>query len=255
MTKKIIPCLDVKDGQLTKGVKFLNNQPLGDPVAAAVNYEKDGADELVIYDFSATADDRAIDFKTVNAVINAIKIPVIVGGGLKSIDDVAKVLDAGAAKVSLNSAAVRNPDLIDESAKRFGSAAILIGVDALKVADAQKPSGYEVMISGGRIGTGRDVVAWVKEAAQRGAGEFCLNSIDTDGVKNGYELNITAQVAEAVNLPVVASGGAGKPEHLYDVLTQTKASAALVASIVHYGLYSIKDLKNFLIERGVPVKL
>lgn len=255
LSKRIIPCLDVKNGQLTKGVKFQGNVDLGDPVEVARRYYEEGADEIVFYDITASAENRSIFLDVVERVAASIFIPFCVGGGLSSVAQMRSVLVAGAEKVSLNSAAVTNPKLIAEGAAAFGSQAIVLGMDAKKVPATPKiPSGYEIVVRGGRTPTGLDAVAWAEKAESLGAGEICLNAIDADGTKDGYELTITRMVADAVSIPVIASGGAGKPEHLYEALTKGGASAALVASIVHYNEYSIGDLKGYLKEKGLPVR-
>lgn len=256
LSKRIIPCLDVRNGLLTKGVKFKDNIDLGDPVEAARKYYEEGADEIVFYDITASAEGREIFLDVVEKVAENIFIPFCVGGGISSVAQMRQVLLAGAEKVSLNSAAVKNPDLISEGAAAFGSQAIVLGMDARKVEiNADIPSGYEIVINGGRTPTGLDALAWALKAEKSGAGEICLNAMDADGTKDGYELTITSMVAEAVSIPVIASGGAGKPEHLYEVLTKGRASAALVASIVHFNEYSVPELKNYLAERGCPVRL
>jgi cyclase len=241
---------------LTKGVKFRDNIDLGDPVAAARRYYEEGADEIVFYDITASAENRGLFLEVVERVAETIFIPFSVGGGLSTVAQMRAVLLAGAEKVSLNSAAVRNPGLISEGAATFGSQAIVLGLDARRVpASAALPSGYEIVIDGGRRPTGLDALAWAREAEGLGAGEICLNSIDADGTKDGYELNLTAAVAAAVSIPVIASGGAGHPRHLLDVLTLTGATAALVASIVHYREYSLAELKNYLMAGGCPVRI
>jgi len=256
LSQRLIVCLDVRDGRLTKGIKFQDNIDLGDPVAAARRYYEEGADEIVFYDITASAENRSLFLEVVERVAETIFIPFSVGGGLSTVAQMRAVLLAGAEKVSLNSAAVRNPGLIREGAAAFGSQAVVLGLDARRCpASDALPSGYEVVIDGGRRPTGRDALAWAREAEGLGAGEICLNSIDADGTKDGYELNLTAAVAEAVSIPVIASGGAGHPRHLLDVLTLTGATAALVASIVHYGEYSLAELKNHLRAGGCPVRL
>lgn len=255
LSKRIIPCLDVRNGQLTKGVKFLDNIDLGDPVEVARRYYLEGADEIVFYDITASAEERGIFLDIVEKVAENIFIPFSVGGGLSSVAQMRDVLLAGAEKVSLNSAAVRNPNLISQGAEAFGSQAIVLGLDARRVPVTENiASGYEVVICGGRTPTGLDVLTWARQAQELGAGEICLNAMDADGTKGGYELTVTAMVAEGVSIPVIASGGAGEPAHLYDVLTKGHASAALVASIVHFNEYSIPDLKQYLKERGCPVR-
>lgn len=256
LSKRIIPCLDVRDGQLTKGVKFQDNIDLGDPVEVARRYYEEGADEIVFYDITASAEGRGIFLDVVERVAETIFIPFSVGGGISSVAQMREVLLAGAEKISVNSAAVRNPELISEGAAAFGSQAIVLGMDARKTeVSPEIPSGYEIVIRGGRTPTGLDAVAWARRAEELGAGEICLNAMDADGTKDGYELTITTLVAEAVSIPVIASGGAGEPKHLYEALTQGRASAALVASIVHFNEYSLPQLKNYLHERGCPVRL
>jgi cyclase len=256
LSQRLIVCLDVRDGLLTKGVKFQDNIDLGDPVDAARRYYEEGADEIVFYDITASAEKRGLFLEVVERVAETIFIPFSVGGGLSTVAQMRAVLLAGAEKVSLNSAAVRNPGLISEGAAAFGSQAIVLGMDARRVpASSGIPSGYEIVIEGGRRPTGRDALAWAMEAERLGAGEICLNSIDADGTKDGYELNLTSAVAEAVSIPVIASGGAGHPGHLLDVLTRTGATAALVASIVHYREYSLAELKDYLRAGGCPVRI
>jgi len=255
LSKRIIPCLDVRDGQLTKGIKFKGNADLGDPVEAARRYYEQGADEIVFYDITASAEGRGIFLDVVAKVAETIFIPFSVGGGISSVAQMRAVLLAGAEKVSLNSAAVQNPDLISEGAAAFGSQAVVLGMDARKTEVSRAiPSGYEIVIRGGRTPTGLDALAWAQKAEALGAGEICLNAMDADGTKDGYELTITSLVAEAVSIPVIASGGAGEPRHLYEVLTKGKASAALVASIVHFNEYTVPQLKDYLHERGCPVR-
>jgi len=256
LSQRLIVCLDVRDGRLTKGVKFQDNIDLGDPVDAARRYYEEGADEIVFYDITASAENRGLFLEVVERVAETIFIPFSVGGGLSTVAQMRAVLLAGAEKVSLNSAAVRTPRLISEGATAFGSQAIVLGMDVRRVpVSAVIPSGYEIVIDGGRRPTGRDALAWAREAERMGAGEICLNSIDADGTKDGYELNLTAAVAEAVSIPVIASGGAGHPRHLLDVLTRTGATAALVASIVHYREYSLAELKDYLRAEGCPVRI
>jgi imidazole glycerol-phosphate synthase subunit HisF len=255
LSKRIIPCLDVRDGRLTKGIKFKGNIDIGDPVEAARSYYDQGADEIVFYDITASAERRNIMIDVVRRVAETIFIPFSVGGGIRSLEDMREVILAGAEKVSVNSGAVGNPGIITQGAKAFGSQCIVLGMDVKKVEkNAKTPSGYEIVIQGGRKYMGIDALWWAKEAENLGAGEICLNSIDADGTLDGYELELTHLITTNVRIPVIASGGAGKPQHLLDVLTTGKADAALIASIVHYGTYSITDLKNQLAENGVKVR-
>ncbi|GDY14170.1 imidazole glycerol phosphate synthase subunit HisF [Planctomycetota bacterium] len=256
LMKRVIVCLDVRNGQVTKGVKFQGNVDLGDPVDYARRYYQQGADELVFYDITASAEGRTLFVEVVRRVAAAIFIPFAVGGGIRSVDHMRAVLTAGAEKVSLNSPAVREPDLLTAGARAFGCQCVVLGLDAKRVpASAAIPSGYEVVIEGGRTPTGKDAVAWAKEAEARGAGEICLNAIDTDGVRQGYELTITRMIADAVRIPVIASGGGGKPEHLTAAVTTGGADAALVASMVHYGDYTVAAIKAEMAAAGVPVRL
>lgn len=255
LSKRVIVCLDVRDRKTTKGVQFQGNIDVGDPVAMGEKYYHEGADELVFYDITASAEGRPIDIDMVRDVARRIFIPFSVGGGIRSLDDMREVLLAGAEKVSVNSLAVKNPRIIAEGARAFGRQCIVLGMDALRVdPSAAIPSGYEVVVKGGRERTGRDAIAWAREAEELGAGEICLNSIDADGTKAGYELTITSRVAEAVGIPVIASGGAGTPEHLRRVLTQGKADAALIASMVHFGEYTLLEIKDFLARSGIRVR-
>ncbi len=256
LSKRIIPCLDVRDGKTTKGIRFKENLDIGDPVEMARFYYEQGADEIVFYDITASSDKRDIMINVVCRVAGEIFIPFSVGGGIRTIEDMRRVLLAGAEKVSVNTAAVENPQIISEGARAFGSQCIVLGMDVKKVETSRKiPSGYEIVIHGGRIYTGIDGLAWAREAENSGAGEICLNSIDADGSQQGYETALTRLISENVNIPVIASGGAGKIDHIYDVLTTGKANAALVASIVHYGTYTIKQIKDELHARGVKVRM
>lgn len=256
LSKRIIPCLDVREGRTTKGIKFKNNIDIGDPVQMARHYYDEGADEIVFYDITASSDKRNIMLDVVSRVAEEIFMPFSVGGGIRTVDDMRAVLLAGAEKVSVNTAAVLKPSIISEGAEAFGSQCIVLGMDVKKVDRSSKiPSGYEMVIHGGRTHMGIDALWWAKEAERLGAGEICLNSIDADGTQQGYELTLTAMISDAVSIPVIASGGAGKPEHLYDVLTAGKADAALIASMVHYGHYRISDLKSYLHDRNVKVRL
>ncbi len=255
LCKRIIPCLDVRDGKLTKGIKFENNIDIGDPVEKAKQYYLDGADEIVFYDITASSDKRSIMLDVVENVAKNIFIPFSVGGGINSVQDMRAVLLAGAEKISINSAAVKNPDLIEDGAFAFGSQAIVVGMDVKQVEKSEKiPSGYEIVIHGGRTFCGIDAIEWAKTCEKRGAGELCVNSIDADGTKNGYELTLTRLICDAVNIPVIASGGAGKPEDLIEAVTKGGASAALIASIVHYGKYTIKDLKEKMKKNNIAIR-
>jgi len=256
LSKRIIPCLDVMNGRLTKGIKFRDNVDIGDPVEAARVYYEQGADEIVFYDITASAEGRKIMIDVVRRVAETIFIPFSVGGGIRSVDNMREVLWAGAEKVSINTAAVLNPELINKGAAAFGSQCIVLGMDVKRTEKStQIPSGYEVVIYGGRTPTGIDALKWAKEAESRGAGEICLNSIDADGTQEGYELEITRLIATQVGLPVIASGGAGTPEHIYEVFTQAQADAALIASLVHYDLYPIPKIKEFLSKMGIRVRV
>jgi cyclase len=256
LSKRIIPCLDVRDGKTTKGIKFKENVDIGDPVEMARFYYEEGADEIVFYDITASSDRRDIMIDVVRRVAEEIFIPFSVGGGIRTIEDMRQVLLAGAEKVSVNTAAIEDPKIIAEGAKAFGSQCIVLGMDVKKVEVSEKiPSGYEMVIHGGRTYMGIDAIAWAKEAEDLGAGEICLNSIDADGTQQGYEMTLTPLISENVNIPVIASGGAGDIDHIYDVLTEGKADAALVASIVHYGTYTIKQIKDELDARGVKVRM
>ena len=256
LSKRIIPCLDVRNGMLTKGIQFAGNIDIGDPVEAARAYYEQGADEIVFYDITASSDRRDIMIDVVRRVAETIFIPFSVGGGIRTVDDMRRVILAGAEKISVNSEAVQNPQVISEGAKAFGSQCIVLGMDVKKVtARASIPSGYEIVIHGGRIATGLDALWWAKEAERLGAGEICLNSIDADGTQDGYELDLTRLVSGSVRIPVIASGGAGKPEHLFDVLTRGRADAALIASMVHYRHYTIGEIKSFLNRSGVKTRM
>lgn len=255
LSKRIIPCLDVRDGRLTKGVKFKGNVDIGDPVDMAKFYSDEGADELVFYDITASSEGRGIMLRVVEEVASKTFIPFSVGGGIRNVADMRAVLLAGAEKISVNSAAVRAPEIISQGAAAFGSQCVVVGMDVLKVpVTPEIPSGYEVVIHGGRTPTGMDALAWARRVQELGAGEICLNSIDADGTKEGYELTLTRLIAESVSIPVIASGGAGKPEHMAEALTQGLASAALIASIVHYGEYTIRGIKDTLASRGIKVR-
>ncbi len=254
LSKRIIPCLDVRDGRLTKGVKFQGNVDIGDPVESAKKYYEEGADEIVFYDITASHEKRALFLDVVSKVAENIFIPFSVGGGISSLPKMREVLLAGAEKVSLNSAAVKEPTLISEGAYAFGSQAIVVGMDVLKVEHTSTtPSGYEIVVQGGRLRTGKDALQWALECERLGAGEICLNSIDADGMKTGYELYLTKMISDAVSIPVIASGGAGEPKHLAEAL-EVGASAALVASIVHNDQYPIPVIKSYLSQNGIKVR-
>jgi len=256
ISKRIIPCLDVRDGKLTKGIKFKGNVDIGDPVAAAREYYEQGADEIVFYDITASSDGRNIMIDVVDRVAKTIFIPFSVGGGIRNLEDMRRVIMAGAEKVSVNSTAVTNPRIITQGAQAFGSQCIVLGMDVKKVEiSAGIPSGYEIVIHGGRKFTGIDALWWAKEAQNLGAGEICLNSIDADGTQDGYELNLTALISANVGIPVIASGGAGKPEHLVEVLTKGNADAALIASMVHYRTYTVAQIKQYLHECKIKTRM
>lgn len=253
LKKRIIVCLDVRDGKTTKGIKFKGNVDIGDPVEMAEQYYRAGVDELVFYDITASAEKRGIMIDVVEKVASRIFIPFSVGGGISCVDDMRRVLLAGAEKISVNSQAVKNPSIIEEGASIFGRQCIVLGMDAAR--DPDMPSGYRVVINGGRTPTELDALAWARQAERLGAGEFVLNSIDADGTKNGYELTLTKLISDNVSVPVVASGGAGKPEHLRDVFIHGNADAALIASMVHYGDYTIEGIKKYLAGEGVDIRL
>ena len=256
LSKRIIICLDVRDGKTTKGIKFMNNIDIGDPVEMAKEYYEQGVDELVFYDITASSDRRDIMIEVVRGVAENIFIPFSVGGGIRTLDDMYRVLDAGAEKISVNSAAVLNPPIISQGARHFGNQCIVLGMDAKKVTPSNKiPCGYEVVINGGRTPMGMDALQWAKQAQDLGAGEICLNSIDADGMTQGYELTLTALISRNVTIPVIASGGAGKPEHIRDVFLEADADAALIASMVHYKEYTIAGIKDFLKQSSIPVRL
>jgi len=258
LAKRIIPCLDVKDGRVVKGVNFVDLIDAGDPVAQAQVYDQAGADELVFLDITATHEARNIMIDVVRRVADTVFIPFTVGGGIRSVDDMRALLLAGADKVSVNSAAVRNPQLIREGAKRFGSQCIVVAIDARRrqgEARVARGDGWDVYVSGGRINTGLDAVQWAKEVEQLGAGEILLTSMDGDGTKEGYDVALTHAISSVVNIPVIASGGAGQIDHFAAALTDGGAAAALAASLFHFKELSIMDVKADLIERGIPIRM
>ncbi|MCF8067350.1 MAG: imidazole glycerol phosphate synthase subunit HisF [Desulfobacterales bacterium] len=255
LSKRIIPCLDVREGRTTKGIKFKNNVDIGDPVEMAQFYYESGADEIVFYDITASHEKRDIMIDVVRRVAETIFIPFSVGGGIRTVGDMQAVILAGAEKVSVNSAAVKNPDIIAEGARLFGSQCIVLGMDVKKVEKSETiPSGYEIVINGGRKYMGIDALEWALRAQELGAGEICLNSIDADGTREGYEINLTKLISTSVDIPVIASGGAGEPIHLADVLKKGCADAALIASMTHYGTYTVSEIKDFLQKEDVKVR-
>ena len=248
--KRIIPCLDVNGGRVVKGTSFVNLRDAGDPVQAAIEYDKQGADELVLLDITASSDERGIMLNIVRKVAEQIFIPFTVGGGIRTVDDFTALLRAGADKVSVNSAALNRPAVISEAAEKFGSQCVVCAIDAKR----REEGGWTVYQNGGRIDTEKDAVKWAAEAARLGAGEILLTSMDCDGVKNGYDLELTAAISQSVNIPVIASGGAGKLEHFYDAFAAGKADAVLAASLFHFGEITIPELKIYLAQRGIPVR-
>ena len=250
-TKRIIPCLDVNNNRVVKGTNFVNLKDAGDPVEVAKAYNKAGADELVFLDITASSDHRHTVTDLVRRVAEQVFIPFTVGGGIRTVEDMRKMLKAGADKVSMNTAAIKDPSIIKEGAEKFGNQCIVLAVDAKRNGE----NSWEVYINGGRTPTGIDCLEWVKKAVSLGAGEILLTSMDADGTKNGYDISLTRAVSEAVNVPVIASGGAGKLEHFYEVLTEGKADAVLAASVFHYGEFSIRQVKEYLKSRGVEVRL
>jgi len=249
LTKRIIACLDVDAGRVVKGVRFRNLQDAGDPAECAASHASSGADEIVLLDISATSGDREIMLDVVRRTARSLFIPFTVGGGIRKLADAAAVFEAGAEKVAINSAAVKNPELITEIAGRFGSQAVVVAIDAKRNA-----KGFEVFVAGGRVATGRDAIAWAREAADRGAGEILLTSMDRDGTKCGFDCELTREVADAVSIPVIASGGAGSAADFVEVFRSGRAHAALAASIFHFGLESLAALKQDLKQSGIPVR-
>ncbi len=250
LTKRIIPCLDVKDGRVVKGVKFLGLRDAGDPVEVAKSYDAQGADEIVFLDITASFEERKIILDVVRKTAEQVFMPLTVGGGIETIEDIRELLNEGADKISINTAAVKTPTLITDAAERFGSQCIVVAIDAKK-----EKSGWGVYIHGGRTPTGKDAVDWAQEVQSLGAGEILLTSMDADGTKDGFDLPLTDAISKAVSIPVIASGGAGRLEHFGDVFTKTTADAALAASIFHYNELSISQVKKYLNERSIPVRL
>ena len=248
--KRIIPCLDLKNGRVVKGTNFVGLRDAGDPVDAAVEYDRQGADELVLLDITASSDARNIMTDIVSRVAESIFIPFTVGGGIRTVEDFTAILRAGADKVSMNSAALKDPSIISNAAKKFGSQCVVVAMDAKR----SEGGGWTLYLNGGRIDTGKNVLEWAREAEQLGAGEILLTSMDCDGVKNGYDLELTRAVSEAVSIPVIASGGAGRMEHFYDAFTEGKADAVLAASLFHFKEITIPELKEYLAGRGIPVR-
>ena len=255
LSKRIIPCLDVRNKKVTKGIKFQNNVDLGDPIEMAIAYSQGGCDELVFYDITASAEGRPIDIDIVTEVAKNVRIPFSVGGGISTLDDMYRVLHAGAEKISVNSLAVKKPDIIAEGAKMFGSQCIVLGMDPVRSENLMAfPSGYEITVRGFRERTGIDALEWAKKAEGLGIGEIVVNSVDADGMRQGYELNLTRIIATHVSIPVVASGGGGTPQHLADVFKQAYADAAIIASMIHTEEYTIAEIKRYLDKAGIPVR-
>ena len=253
LAKRIIPCLDVENGRVVKGVNFLNLVDAGDPVEVARRYEAEGADELVFLDITASHEQRDIILDIVGKTAEQVFMPLTVGGGIRSIDDVRNLLNAGADKVSINSSAVRNPEFITVASDRFGAQCVVVAIDPKRITENGRER-WEVHVNGGRLPTGLEAVPWAQEVERRGAGEILLTVMDADGTQSGYDIEITRAVSNAVSIPVIASGGAGEPEHLYQALSAGNADAALAASIFHFGQYSIAETKRYLADRGVPVR-
>lgn len=251
--RRIIPCLDTKNGRLVKGVNFVDLKDMGDPAQAGEAYSKAGADELVLLDITATLEGRNTMLEAVRRTVARIEIPLTVGGGIGSLDDIRRLLDLGVAKVSMNSAAVKNPALVEEAAAEFGSDTVTVAIDTRK--SEQLPSGFEVMIAGGTQPTGIDAVEWAKKVEQLGAGAILPTSMDADGTLAGYDIPMTRAIADAVSLPVIASGGAGTLEHLAEAIVEGHADAVLVASIAHFGTFTIAQMKQFLADNGIPVRM
>lgn len=251
LTKRIIPCLDLKNGRVVKGTNFINLRDAGDPVEVALEYQRQGADELAFLDISATEENRATTVELIERAAANIFMPITVGGGIRTLQDIQTILNAGADKVSINSESVKNPDFVKDAANKFGSQAVIAAIDAKSNGDGS----WRVMISGGKVETGLDAVEWAKTMESFGAGEILLTSMDKDGTKDGYDIELTRAVSEAVSIPVIASGGVGSLEHFYTGLTEGKADAVLAASVFHFGEYTINDVKKYLASKGIPVRL
>ena len=253
LAKRIIPCLDVREGRVVKGVHFVDLRDAGDPVELAKFYSEQGADEIVFLDITATHEQRRTIIDVVERTAREVFVPMTVGGGIRTVEDFHDILRAGADKISVNSAAIRNPELVDQAAKRYGSQCVVVAIDARRFEG--NPSGYEVVANGGRIGTGKDPVEWALEVQERGAGEILLTSMEADGTKQGYDLDITRKIVDAVHIPVIMSGGAGSLEHFYDGFVQGGGDAALAATLFHYGELTVPQVKEYLRGRGIPVRI
>lgn len=255
LAKRIIPCLDVDNGRVVKGVQFLDIRDAGDPVEVAKRYDEQGADEITFLDITASSDDRATTVHMVEAIASQVFIPLTVGGGIRTCDDIRRMLNAGADKVGINTAAVFNPEFVREAALRFGSQCIVVAIDAKKVSQEGEQDKWEIFTHGGRKPTGLDAIEWAKKMVEYGAGEILLTSMDRDGTKNGFDLGVTRAISDAVHVPVIASGGVGNLDHLVEGVTKGKADAVLAASIFHFGEYSVQEAKEFMVERGIEMRL
>ncbi|MCY7323596.1 MAG: imidazole glycerol phosphate synthase subunit HisF [Phormidesmis sp. CAN_BIN36] len=253
LAKRIVPCLDVKAGRVVKGVNFVDLRDAGDPVELAKAYNEAGADELVFLDITATHENRDLIYEVIYQTAEQVFIPLTVGGGINTLETIKKLLRAGADKVSINSSAVRDPNFINQASQRFGNQCIVVAIDARRRPDPTNP-GWDVFVRGGRENTGLDAIAWAKEVTERGAGELLITSMDADGTQAGYDLELTRTIAEQVQIPVIASGGAGNCEHIYEAVTEGKAEAALLASLLHYGQLSVAEIKTYLGDRQIPVR-
>jgi imidazole glycerol-phosphate synthase subunit HisF len=255
LSKRLISCLDVRNGKLAKSVKFVDTKDIGDPVITAKKYYEDGIDELVFYDITASSENRNIMLDVVSKVASQIFIPFSVGGGLRTVEDCSKVLLAGAEKINVNTSAVANPEIISEASRAFGAQCVVLSMDVLRTLQTRDvPSGYEIVTHGGRNRTNMDAIKWAAKGESLGAGELVVNSIDADGTKEGYEVKLTRMIADAVGIPVIASGGGGKPEHILEILTEGHADAALVASMLHFGTYTVAGIKDFLLKNGITMR-